>query len=91
MNASPAPPPDRIAIAAEILARVAARGPGRSICPSEVARALSPDWRSLMEAVRDEARRLAAEGRIEITQRGARVDPASARGPIRLALAGPEP
>ena len=76
------PSPDTIR--AEIEARVAARGPGRTICPSEVARALAADWRPLMPAVRAEAARLAAEGRIAATQTGRRVDPATARGPVRL-------
>ena len=39
-----------------------------------------------MEPVREAARRLAARGAIEITQRGAVVDPLSFRGPIRLRL-----
>ena len=39
-----------------------------------------------MEPVREAARRLAAQGAIEITQRGAAVDPLSFRGPIRLRL-----
>ena len=91
MSRPPPQPPERAAIAAEILARVAARGPGGSICPSEVARALAEDWRPLMPAVRAEAARLAAEGRIVVTQRGAPVDLPAARGPIRLARAGPRP
>lgn len=83
---SPAPG----AVAAAILALVAARGAGRSACPSEVARALSPDWRALMPLVRAEAARLGAEGRIRVTQRGRTVDPAGARGPVRLALPAPD-
>jgi hypothetical protein len=43
-------------------------------------------WQSLMEPARAAARRLVAEGRIVITQHGEPVDPASARGPIRLKL-----
>jgi hypothetical protein len=73
-------------IRAEIEDRVAARGPGRTICPSEVARALAADWRPLMPAVRAEAARLAAEGRIAVTQKGRPVDPETARGPVRLGL-----
>ena len=56
-----------------------------SICPSEVARRIAPDdWRDLMEPVRRAARRLSAEGRVEITQKGRPVDPDRARGPIRI-------
>lgn len=58
-----------------------------SICPSEAARAVGgPRWRERMDDVRDAARRLAARGAIEVTQRGRVVDVASARGPIRLRL-----
>jgi Protein of unknown function (DUF3253) len=65
------------------------RGPGKTICPSEVARhvdssAKPEGWRSLMEPVRNAAQRLVAAGEIEITQRGRAVDPAQAKGAIRL-------
>ena len=70
-----------------ILAALARRTSGLSVCPSEVARALDAgDWRPLMPAVRDAARRLAAQGRIRVTQRGAVLDPrAEWQGAIRLA------
>jgi len=56
-----------------------------TICPSEAARRVSPDdWRPLMEPVRRAARRLVADGRLEIVQGGQVVDPDHARGPIRL-------
>lgn len=62
-----------------------ARAADSSICPSDVARAIAPDeWRPLMEPVRQAARRLVAAGEVEITQRGAVVDPDSMRGPIRI-------
>ncbi|HSP39669.1 MAG TPA: DUF3253 domain-containing protein [Frankiaceae bacterium] len=65
-----------------LLARAA---PGRTICPSDVARSLSADdWRPLMEPTRVVARRLVAEGEVEITQRGEVVDPSTVRGPIRI-------
>jgi hypothetical protein len=58
-----------------------------SICPSEAARAVGgDDWRPLMEPARRAARRLVAEGAIEITQGGRVVDPSAAKGPIRLRL-----
>ena len=58
----------------------------RSICPSEVARALRPDgaWRELMPRVREVAATLAGRGEVEITQRGRRVSPRGAKGPIRI-------
>ncbi|RSS57942.1 DUF3253 domain-containing protein [Streptomyces sp. WAC07061] len=64
------------------------RGPGTTICPSDAARAVyaadDDGWRALMEPVRRAARRLAAAGEVEITQRGRPVDPDRARGPIRI-------
>lgn len=70
-----------------ILQLVADRGPGRSVCPSEVARRIRPDdWRPLMPDVRRVAGQLADEGKIRVTQRGSAVDPETARGPIRLTL-----
>lgn len=80
-------PPDDAAIAAALMDLAHRRGRGASLCPSEVARALGPDWRPLMPRVRDVAAGLAAAGRLAATQRGVAVDPATARGPIRLRLA----
>lgn len=63
------------------------RARGASICPSEAARVVAgDDWRSCMEPARAAARRLAADGRVEITQRHRRVDPSTAKGPIRIRL-----
>ncbi len=83
----PSPSPSAEAIRAAILALAWARGRGRSVCPSEVARALSSDWRALLPAVRAEAAALERKGLIVATQRGRRVALAEARGPIRLSLA----
>jgi len=76
------------AIREAILAQAAARGAEKSICPSDVARALAPDqWRSLMTRVRREAILLAREGRIDILRKGRPVDPAEEiRGVIRLRI-----
>ena len=64
-----------------------ARGPGKTICPSEVERHLSPaDWRPLMPRVREVASALQQRGEICITQQGVEVDPLTCRGPIRLSL-----
>jgi hypothetical protein len=79
---------DDSAIEAAILAALAARGPGKSVCPSEPARALAADWRPLMPAVRAAASRLAAQGRLVATRRGAVVAPDAPGGPIRLRLPG---
>ncbi len=71
---------------AEILRLLHARARGATICPSEVARAQAEAWRPLMEPVREAARRLVAQGQLEITQQGRVVDPSTARGAIRLRL-----
>jgi hypothetical protein len=80
--------PDDAKIADTILRLCRARGSAKTICPSEAARELAPDgdWRTLMPDVRRIAGTLADRGVIAATQRGARVDIASARGPIRLQL-----
>lgn len=83
-----------------ILRLLASRSAKSTICPSEAARAVaamgtshgtSKDdekddeaWRELMEPARRAARRLVAAGKVQITQRGAVVDPSTARGPIRI-------
>jgi len=75
-----------------IVALLESRAPGRTICPSEAARALAGDdgFRPLMEPVRETARAMVARGELEITQRGQAVaDPAATRGPIRLRLPQP--
>jgi hypothetical protein len=69
-----------------VLALLARRAPGATICPSEAARAAADDWRALMPAVRDRAADMADRGVLEVTQRGVVVDPRAARGPVRLRL-----
>jgi hypothetical protein len=73
-------------IAAAILTLVEARGADKSICPSEVARALDPSWQRLMTPVRRAAIGLALAGRIDILRKGKPVDPVDVRGVIRLRL-----
>lgn len=81
------------AIAEEILRQTAARGAGKSICPSEVARALAEDaWQPLMGRVRVAAEQLARAGRIEILRKGKPLPPDQPpRGVIRLRIAGGAP
>lgn len=80
---------------AAIFELLAARAAGASICPSEAARAAAAaagardSWRDLMPQSRRVAARLVAAGRIEMTQRGRIVAPATARGPVRLRLPRP--
>ncbi|MEQ9176988.1 MAG: DUF3253 domain-containing protein [Roseovarius indicus] len=78
------PPRDRIA--EEILRLCDARGRGKTICPSEVARALADEWRALMPEVRDVARGLAEEGRIAVYRKGEVVSDHDTGGVIRLGL-----
>lgn len=70
-------------IRAAILDQALQRGREKSLCPSEVAKALAEDWRSLMPEVRRVASTMPE---IVATQRGQEVDPTTARGPIRLRL-----
>ena len=70
----------------EILARLAERGEGKTICPSEVLPLELKKNKEMMESVRAVARELVTEGLIEITQGGKVVDPQNFRGPIRLRL-----
>ena len=75
-----------------ILEMLAERGTGKTICPSEAARRMaelagSPErWRSWMNRTRATANSMAGRGRLVILQRGERVDPATARGAVRLGL-----
>ncbi|MBV9794291.1 MAG: DUF3253 domain-containing protein [Actinobacteria bacterium] len=68
-----------------ILTLLHQRSAGASICPSDAARAARTEgWRALMDDVRSAAARLAGRGEVEVTQRGHKVDPGTARGPIRI-------
>ncbi len=87
MNTQAAPPVADIE--ATILALTAQRGPAKSICPSEVARALRPDWQPLLGEVRRAACRLATAGQIDILRKGHVVAPAGVKGVIRLRAAQP--
>lgn len=69
-----------------ILRMARERGPAKTLCPSDAARAVGGDgWRELMDCARDAARELARAGEVEITQRGEVLDPdATWRGPVRI-------
>ncbi len=71
-------------IAVTLRAFALQRGPGKTFCPSEVARALSSDWRPLMQRIREIA---ATQPDLKATQKGRPADPLTASGPIRLGLA----
>jgi glyoxylase-like metal-dependent hydrolase (beta-lactamase superfamily II) len=73
------------ALRTSILELLERRADTATICPSDAARAVGGDeWRELMEPAREAARALVAEGVVEITQGGEVVDPATAKGPIRI-------
>lgn len=81
--------PDPIADA--ILELAGARGAGKSICPSEVARALARGedgdaWRARMSSVRRVAIKLSEAGRLDILRKGKPVSGAEIRGVIRLRI-----
>ena len=73
-----------------ILDLLQARGEGKTICPSEAARALArarnlpDDWREDMDDAHAEARKLAGQGAVRLMQGGEEVeDPV---GAYRIAL-----
>lgn len=74
-----------------ILKLATARGPAKTICPSEAARDLAGDrpeaWSPLMPAVRVAAIRLMKAGRVVIRRKGRPVDPDDFRGIYRIGLA----
>ncbi|MCU0819839.1 MAG: DUF3253 domain-containing protein [Beijerinckiaceae bacterium] len=80
---------DTAAIEETLLALAAERGPDKTFCPSEAARALGgshPDgWGPLMQPIRRVAVRLALDGRLQILRKGKPVDPLDFKGVYRLA------
>lgn len=83
--------PGEAALRDAILALVHRRGPGKTICPSEAARALAPDdWRALMKPLRGEAVALALAGDVAILRKGRPVDPLDFKGAFRIGLPGME-
>ncbi|MDG2400294.1 MAG: DUF3253 domain-containing protein [Akkermansiaceae bacterium] len=57
-----------------------------TICPSEATRTVfkEEEWQKQMERTRQAARRLHADGKIEILQKGKVVDPSTFKGTIQL-------
>lgn len=87
MPAESADAPTPALIEATIFELIAARRPGATICPSDVARVLAPDqasWRALMSRVREVAQALAEAGRLRVTRSGVEVSALQGGGPIRL-------
>jgi hypothetical protein len=79
---------DAAEIEAAILAMTAEAGPGRTVGPTDVARALheDSDWNVLMTPVRRAAVKLALAGRIVIYRKGRPADPNDFKGVYRLGL-----
>jgi len=77
-------------VQAAIRELVARRGAGKTICPTEAAKAVSAEkWRSVLGDVRAEAVRLARAGEIAIYRKGRPVDPDGFKGVYRLGLPPP--
>jgi hypothetical protein len=76
-----------------MIALVDKRGEGKTICPSEVARAIAgehPDaWGRLMQPVRRVAVRLTKEGRVTIMRKGKPADPDDFKGVYQIGPARP--
>jgi hypothetical protein len=73
-----------------ILALARARGPDKSIDPSEPAKQVAADrgtdWHALMQPVRRAAIRLAMDGRLLILRKGKPADPSDFKGVYRLTI-----
>ncbi len=71
------------------------RGAGKTICPTEAAKAVAeqrgdPDgWRGKLDAVKAAATRAATRGRLAIYRKGKPVDPATFKGVYRIGLPPP--
>ncbi|MES2267242.1 MAG: DUF3253 domain-containing protein [Bacteroidota bacterium] len=69
------------------LTMAAERGRDKTVCPSEIARALFPtNWRKHMQEIRDAAIELQKDGKVSITQKGEPVDVGHIKGPIRIKI-----
>ncbi len=68
------------------------RGGGRSVSPTDAARALTDgsEWHLQMPGVRRAAIKLALAGRLVITRKGKPVDPNDFKGVYRLGLPRPD-
>ena len=79
---------DSSEIEATLLRLVAERGPGRTVDPTEAARALGGDhpdgWGPLMQPIRRAAVALAEQGRVVILRKGKPADPRDFKGVYRL-------
>ncbi len=68
------------------LALLARRAPGATVCPSEVARAITPDWRGAMPIVHAAIDDLLRDGLIRLSWKGRALTTRS--GPYRIGRPG---
>ncbi len=85
------PDPTDPAAAEAILTLCRARGPAKSICPTEAARLLAGhpqdlSWRASLPRIKRAAARLAQAGIIDILRKGKAIAPTDAHGVVRLRL-----
>lgn len=74
-------------IEAAVRALLRSRGPGRSICPSDVARLVGgTTWRTLLPVVRERAVKMTERGELEILRRGRVVKRRRTEGVLRYRL-----
>ncbi|WP_293881248.1 DUF3253 domain-containing protein [Sphingomonas sp.] len=71
---------------ATTLLLLARRAPDATICPSEVARAIAPDWRGAMPAVHAAVDGLVHDGRVRLSWKGRTL--ATRSGPYRIGRSG---
>ncbi|MEL7231090.1 MAG: DUF3253 domain-containing protein [Pseudomonadota bacterium] len=70
-----------------ILDLITLRGPGKTICPTEAAKAVSPyNWRKVLPDVRASAIKLAVAEKASIYRKGKPVDPLDFKGVYRIGL-----
>ncbi len=84
-------PPKSVAtkrrIEAAVRALLRSRGPGRSICPSDIARLVGgPTWRTRLPVVRECAVKMTKRGELEILRRGRVVTTKPTEGVLRYRL-----
>lgn len=70
----------------EILRLLLIDSKGASICPTDVARSLRPQWRQWMPLVREIAAEMARDNEIEVIHQDKIVDIETVKGPVRLRL-----
>ena len=80
--------PENTRIRDQIIELIANCDAGKSVCPSEVARAINGNdekaWRLLMKPIRQQAVILADQGEISIIRKGKLADPHDFKGVYRL-------